>query len=85
MYKDSNLLSVPSDPVKPSALQTGEQHLIENQLKELVYLLYMSNQKTEQRQYHSHPLFSTSTIKVEDNGFEPLTPCVQGRCSSQLS
>ncbi len=22
---------------------------------------------------------------VEDNGFEPLTPCVQGRCSSQLS
>ena len=23
--------------------------------------------------------------KVEDNGFEPLTPCVQGRCSSQLS
>ena len=24
-------------------------------------------------------------IKVENNGFEPLTPCVQGRCSSQLS
>jgi len=22
---------------------------------------------------------------VEDNGFEPLAPCVQGRCSSQLS
>ena len=22
---------------------------------------------------------------VEDNGFEPLTLCVQGRCSSQLS
>ncbi len=22
---------------------------------------------------------------VEINGFEPLTPCVQGRCSSQLS
>ena len=22
---------------------------------------------------------------VEDNGVEPLTPCVQGRCSSQLS
>ena len=22
---------------------------------------------------------------VEDNGFEPMTPCVQGRCSSQLS
>jgi hypothetical protein len=23
--------------------------------------------------------------KVENNGFEPMTPCVQGRCSSQLS
>ena len=22
---------------------------------------------------------------VENNGFEPMTPCVQGRCSSQLS
>ncbi len=26
-----------------------------------------------------------SARRVEDNGFEPLTPCVQGRCSSQLS
>jgi hypothetical protein len=26
-----------------------------------------------------------SKIMVENNGFEPLTPCVQGRCSSQLS
>jgi hypothetical protein len=25
------------------------------------------------------------TLYVENNGFEPLTPCVQGRCSSQLS
>ena len=24
-------------------------------------------------------------MSVENNGFEPLTPCVQGRCSSQLS
>ena len=23
--------------------------------------------------------------RVENNGFEPLTPCLQGRCSSQLS
>ena len=23
--------------------------------------------------------------QVEDNGFEPLTPCLQSRCSSQLS
>ena len=27
------------------------------------------------------PLF----FLVEDIGFEPMTPCVQGRCSSQLS
>ena len=27
----------------------------------------------------------SSTSNVENNGFEPLTPCVQGRCSSQLS
>ena len=25
------------------------------------------------------------TVPVENKGFEPLTPCVQGRCSSQLS
>jgi len=24
-------------------------------------------------------------VCVENNGFEPLTLCVQGRCSSQLS
>ena len=27
----------------------------------------------------------TSWALVENNGFEPLTPCVQSRCSSQLS
>ena len=26
-----------------------------------------------------------NVIRVENNGFEPLTPCVQSRCSSQLS
>ena len=35
-------------------------------------------------------LFSGASVDVpsgdvENNGFEPLTPCVQGRCSSQLS
>ena len=30
-------------------------------------------------------LYSPNANSVEDNGFEPLTPCVQGRCSSQLS
>ena len=24
-------------------------------------------------------------LMVENNGFEPLTPCLQSRCSSQLS
>ena len=32
----------------------------------------------------SHIYYLTSYL-VENNGFEPLTPCVQGRCSSQLS
>ena len=35
--------------------------------------------KNKTSQIHSTPLC------VENNGFEPLTPCVQGRCSSQLS
>ena len=43
-----------------------------------------SNQKL--LPYKSHSMSKKRTIKkVEDNGFEPLTPCVQGRCSSQLS
>jgi hypothetical protein len=32
----------------------------------------------------SYP-FQETEGTVENNGFEPLTPCVQGRCSSQLS
>ena len=28
---------------------------------------------------------STAVLLVENNGFEPLTPCLQSRCSSQLS
>jgi hypothetical protein len=32
----------------------------------------------------SYPFQETEGV-VENNGFEPLTPCVQGRCSSQLS
>lgn len=34
----------------------------------------------------SLPLFiPRKEKKVEDIGVEPMTPCVQGRCSSQLS
>ena len=29
--------------------------------------------------------FSSFPRSVENNGFEPLTPCLQSRCSSQLS
>ena len=32
-----------------------------------------------------YPLRITSAQCVENNGFEPLTPCVQSKCSSQLS
>jgi hypothetical protein len=35
--------------------------------------------------FHSHSSHSLSLLIVENNGFEPLTLCVQGRCSSQLS
>ena len=28
---------------------------------------------------------SSRRLLVENNGFEPLTPCLQSRCSSQLS
>ena len=31
------------------------------------------------------PLSLSLTYLVEDIGVEPMTPCVQGRCSSQLS
>ena len=40
------------------------------------FLFCSSMSKTEARK-HAHI--------VENNGFEPLTPCVQSRCSSQLS
>ena len=38
--------------------------------------------------HHHHVkelLSQKKRLPVENNGFEPLTPCVQGRCSSQLS
>ena len=31
------------------------------------------------------PNMSMTSFSVENNGFEPLTPCLQSRCSSQLS
>ena len=30
-------------------------------------------------------VFERTSLMVEDIGVEPMTPCVQGRCSSQLS
>ena len=38
--------------------------------------------------FRTHEPMSCSvngTVVVENNGFEPLTPCLQSRCSSQLS
>ncbi len=47
-------------------------------VKELFYLIPQA-----------HTVFTAQNLRskasVENNGFEPLTPCVQGRCSSQLS
>ena len=33
----------------------------------------------------SLPVCQCPLVRVENNGFEPLTPCLQSRCSSQLS
>ena len=35
--------------------------------------------------YTSIMSMTSSFLQVENNGFEPLTPCLQSRCSSQLS
>ena len=35
--------------------------------------------------YSDYSEYSDFNPQVENNGFEPLTPCVQSRCSSQLS
>ena len=35
--------------------------------------------------HHVKDRLSNEILNVENNGFEPLTPCVQSRCSSQLS
>ena len=34
---------------------------------------------------HTHTYIHIYTLFVENKGVEPLTPCVQGRCSGQLS
>ena len=35
--------------------------------------------------FHTRTHTHTYTLFVENKGVEPLTPCVQGRCSGQLS
>ena len=47
----------------------------------LSFFLYSLVQHVIDRQAFS---FSEKPL-VENNGFEPLTPCLQSRCSSQLS
>jgi hypothetical protein len=34
---------------------------------------------------YTHTHIHIHTLFVENKGVEPLTPCVQGRCSDQLS
>ena len=35
--------------------------------------------------YYALDIYYGSLVIVEDIGVEPMTPCVQGRCSGQLS
>jgi hypothetical protein len=54
--------------------------------KDSIFLAFILTDKsyTYLKEQHLN-LYLSVWLKVEDNGFEPLTPCVQGRCSSQLS
>ena len=47
-------------------------------MSKIAYFIFLSKNRIDS--FHSSIL-----LFVENNGFEPLTPCVQGRCSSQLS
>ena len=68
----------------------------ESKAKQCLYCCFLfnftsSNMSKNLSQYllkgnlHDILLLSENGGRVENNGFEPLTPCVQGRCSSQLS
>ena len=54
-------------------------------LKNYYFLLLYIMSKIDRFSFVSIHLYIYMENCVENNGFEPLTPCVQGRCSSQLS
>ena len=73
------------------AIMNSEQSIMTTQLNHsrpicrcLSYELFRPLRQHLIYLFERTPLFSP-LLSVEDNGFEPLTPCVQGRCSSQLS
>ena len=51
----------------------------------LLYSLFLSFPRYERYQHRSRFHHVIVLFLVENNGFEPLTLCVQSRCSSQLS
>jgi hypothetical protein len=51
----------------------------------LVFFQYVKERFYYALKIMRHNLHRNCVAIVENNGFEPLTPCVQGRCSSQLS
>ena len=60
------------------------EYSISRYLKRTVRYILLALTKILLFVHHVKDRFSFSEI-VENNGFEPLTLCVQGRCSSQLS
>ena len=59
-------------------------------LSTFVFLDFPICQRASDYHSHSSELIDSLVlvypfVLVENNGFEPLTPCVQSRCSSQLS
>src|SRR5690606_35137649 len=54
-------------------------------LPSLLLFLFPSNMSKNFSGSATGTICPAASPTVENNGFEPLTPCVQGRCSSQLS
>ena len=81
------LLSSPQ-PVGPIKEPPGRQLI----LSALLIVLWIAPQGLElfgslqfRLSQYVKDRFHINLWSVENNGFEPLTPCLQSRCSSQLS
>lgn len=78
-------INLSSQPHHPST--AVEKQWAENSYSRFLRLLFSISLLVNMSMiafYTVRLLFSVKRI-VEDIGFEPMTPCVQGRCSSQLS